>query len=72
MDWKIVLGSVVRGGVQVVAGFLASKGIIDAAGVTPFIDTVSGVVVGGLIFAATLVWSLISKQKALDTIPPKG
>lgn len=70
MDIKDILGSIVRGGVQVAAGFLASKGIIAAAGVTPFVDAVTGAIVGLLVFLGTIGWSLVSKKAALEKEPP--
>jgi len=67
MDIKIILGSFIRGMVQVAAGVLVSKGIIDAAGAEPFVEALTGVIVGGVVFLCTLAWSLISKKAALDT-----
>ena len=70
MDIKDILGSLVRGGVQVVAGVLASKGIIAVAGVAPFVDAVTGAVVGLLVFLGTLGWSSVSKKTAIEKMPP--
>lgn len=67
MDIKDILGGIIRGTVQVGAGILVSKGILDAATVGSFVDSTTGLIVGAIVFAGTLVWSLISKKKALDT-----
>lgn len=67
MDIKDILGSIIRGTVQAGAGILVSKGILDAATVGSFVDSTTALIVGAIVFAGTLVWSLISKKKALDT-----
>lgn len=67
LNLKDLLESVVRGGVQIAVGVIASKGIIPAAAVATTVDSVTGLVVGGAVFLATVAWSLISKKKAYET-----
>jgi hypothetical protein len=71
MDLKIIVGTIVRGGVQAVAGVLVSKGVIDAVGAGAFVESVTAVVVGGVLMVGAYIWSLVSKQKALNTPVPK-
>ena len=70
MEIKDILGSLIRGSVQAGAGVLVSKGVLDAATVGSFVDSTTALIVGGIVFLGTLVWSLISKKKALDTPVP--
>lgn len=67
MDIKDILGSLIRGTVQAGAGILVSKGVLDAATVGSFVDGTTALLVGAAVFVGTLLWSLISKKKALDT-----
>lgn len=67
MEIKDILGSLIRGTVQAGAGILVSKGVLDAATVGSFVDGTTALLVGAAVFVGTLLWSLISKKKALDT-----
>lgn len=70
MDIKIIIGTIVRGAMQGLAGWLVLKGVIDADAASHLVDATTGVVVGVIALAGTYIWSLISKKKALDEQPP--
>lgn len=65
----IFIESLLRAGLQVFVGWLISKGVVDSAAAASFVD--SAVTFGGAIVLGigSLIWSVISKKKALATIP---
>lgn len=69
MEFKDILGTLVRGALQGVAGWLVLKGVVDPAAVGALVDSATGVIVGIAAIVGTYVWSLISKKKALDAEP---
>lgn len=65
-----IIESAVRGGIQFVVGYLVLKGIIDQEAATAFVASSVTVFVGIVTALGTLAWSVISKKKALATVPP--
>lgn len=70
MDIKVIIGTIVRGAVQGIAGWLVLKGIIDQETAAQFVNATTGVIVGGVAIAISYIWSLISKKKAIESQPP--
>jgi hypothetical protein len=69
---KQVVGTVLRGTIQGAAGVLVAKGILTAEAAGPFVEVAITLGAGIVTYVATLIWSAISKKKALDTIPNKA
>jgi len=67
---NVFIESFLRAGLQIFVGWLIAKGIVDAESASAFVD--AAVAFGGAIVLGigSLIWSILSKKKALDT-PPK-
>jgi hypothetical protein len=65
----VFIESFLRAGLQIFVGWLIAKGIVDAESASAFVD--AAVAFGGAIVLGigSLIWSIISKKKALDTPP---
>lgn len=67
MDWKIYAGTLVRQLLTGVGTVLVANGIIPQAAVGGLLDSLTSLIVGGAVVVVGYLWSLISKQKALNT-----
>lgn len=54
----------IRSFLQMFAGFLVAHGIIAQNVASGFVDGNTGVILGAILWAASYVWSVISKKKA--------
>lgn len=69
---QIFIDNFIRAGLQIFVGWLIAKGLVDAQSAAAFVD--AAVAFGGAIVLGigSLVWSIISKKKALNTPPPNA
>lgn len=74
MDFKqivnMLLGTLVRHGLTLLAGIFAAKGWITANEVEQMVTTGAAAVLSGVLFIVGIVFSAITKTRAVNAPPP--
>jgi predicted transporter len=74
MDFKqvfnMLVGTLVRHGMTLLAGIFAAKGWISANEVEQMVTAGSAAILSGVLFIAGIVLSAVTKTKAINAPPP--